>query len=151
VGLEDLDHEEILRTVRLRIETRRLPEGTGTVVDQILDMLKLREQQHLLNGAVVLLGKPDAKGREHLVQQDNGRGGNYGFRVGDWKLLRHDSKRTRNLVVEQKLENTPVPRFQLFDLSTDPGEEVDVTDQHPDVAERMKEQLAKLTAAGRSR
>jgi arylsulfatase A-like enzyme len=98
-----------------------------------------------------LLGKPDATGREHLIQQDNGRGGNYGFRVGDWKLLRHDSKRTRNLVVEQKLENTPVARFQLFDLSTDPGEEVDVTDRHPDVAERMKQQLAKLIAAGRSR
>ena len=35
-----------------------------------------------------LLGKKGAKGRDHLVQQDNGRGGNYGYRVGNWKLQR---------------------------------------------------------------
>ena len=32
-----------------------------------------------------LLGKPGAKGRNHLVQQDNGKGGNYGLRVGKWR------------------------------------------------------------------
>jgi arylsulfatase A-like enzyme len=35
-----------------------------------------------------LLGEKDAKGREHLIQQDNGQRGNFGFRVGDWKLQR---------------------------------------------------------------
>ncbi|MEO0416004.1 MAG: arylsulfatase, partial [Verrucomicrobiota bacterium] len=60
-------------------------------------------------------------GRESLVQQDNGRGNNYGFRKGNWKLLRHDSKRARNLEVDKLLANTDVPQFQLFDLSKDPG------------------------------
>ena len=53
-----------------------------------------------------LLGKK-GRGRSHLVQQDNGRGNNYGYRVGNWKLQRHDSKRKRNVVVTNKLANAP--------------------------------------------
>lgn len=98
-----------------------------------------------------LLGDTGAEGRDHLIQQDNGNGGNYGFRVGNWKLHRHDSKRTRNLIVEKQLVNTPVPQFQLFDLSTDPAETVNLIEHHPDVAERMKRQLEELIAAGGSR
>jgi arylsulfatase A len=98
-----------------------------------------------------LLGKPGAKGREHLIQQDNGQTGNYGFRAGDWKLVRHDSKSARNMVVERKLTNTPVPRFQLFDLATDPGEQTNLAGQHPERAETMKKRLADYIASGRSR
>ncbi len=98
-----------------------------------------------------LLGKPGAKGRDHLIQQDNGQTGNYGFRAGNWKLQRHDSRRTRNRTVEQPLADTPAPPFQLFDLTKDPGETTDVSADHPDVAERLKNQLAQLISAGRSR
>ena len=96
-----------------------------------------------------LLGKPDASGRDHLVQQDNGRGGNYGFRVGDWKLLRHDSGRTRNTAL--RLQTRQVPRFQLFDLNTDPGERRDVIEEHPQIARQMREHLAEIIESGRSR
>jgi len=98
-----------------------------------------------------LLGHADAKGRDHLIQQDNGNAGNYGFRVGKWKLQRHDKKRTRNLTVSKQLENTPVPKFQLYDLSKDPEEKTNLIDQQPNVAERLKNQLAALIEAGRSR
>lgn len=96
-----------------------------------------------------LLGTKDAKGREHLVQQDNGRGGNYGFRVGDWKLVRHDSKKTRNTAL--RLQPRPVDQFELYDLAKDPGETHNVISDHPEVAERMKQRLAKLIETGRSR
>ncbi|MDF1824959.1 MAG: arylsulfatase [Verrucomicrobiales bacterium] len=98
-----------------------------------------------------LLGKPDATGRVDFVQQDNGKGGNYGFRSGDWKLQRHDSKKTRNLEVGKLLENTPVPQFQLFDLSKDPGEKNDVIEEHPELAEKLKGQLDEIITSGRSR
>ncbi len=98
-----------------------------------------------------LLGKKGAKGRDHLVQQDNGRGGNYGYRVGNWKLQRHDSKRKRNVVVTNKLANTPAPRFALFDLSQDVEEKVDVSKKHPKVFNRMKAGLQKIIDDGRSR
>ncbi len=98
-----------------------------------------------------MLGDSGAKGRDHLVQQDNGKGGNYGFRVGDWKLQRCDSKKARNMVVEKQLENTPVPRFQLFNLKNDPAEKNNVIAGHPEIAEKMKTQLAAIIEKGRSR
>ncbi|MFT5465844.1 MAG: arylsulfatase A-like enzyme [Verrucomicrobiales bacterium] len=98
-----------------------------------------------------MLGEDGAKGRDHLVQQNNGNGGVFGLRVGDWKLQRHDSKFARNVVVEAKLANTKVPQFQLFNLADDPAEKKDVLEANPDVAERLKAQLAKIIADGQSR
>jgi arylsulfatase A-like enzyme len=96
-----------------------------------------------------MLGEEGGTGRDHLVQQDNGRGGNYGLRSGKWKLQRHDSKRTRN--ADLVLVNSPVPQFQLFDLSTDPREKTNVIKNHPDVAAKLKRKLAEIIESGRSR
>jgi hypothetical protein len=38
-----------------------------------------------------LLGEPGAKGRDHLLQQDN-NGLNLGLRMSEWKLLRLRNK-----------------------------------------------------------
>ncbi|MDG2213725.1 MAG: arylsulfatase, partial [Verrucomicrobiota bacterium] len=98
-----------------------------------------------------LLGKKGAKGRDHLVQQDNGRGGNYGYRAGNWKLQRHDAKRKRNVIVTNKLANQPAPQFALFDLGKDVQEKKNVAVQNPKVFERMKKELQGIIDAGRSR
>ena len=104
-----------------------------------------------LNVIDALLGKSDASGRDHLIEQDNGKGGNYGYRVGKWKLQRHDKKQARNVVVEGQLANTAVPRYQLFDLEADPAEKQNVIDQNTDLADKMKAVLQKLLDDGRSR
>lgn len=57
LGIDDLDHQAILRTVRLGIETGRLPEDTGTSIPDILDRLHLRHEGRLVNAAVVLFSK----------------------------------------------------------------------------------------------
>ena len=62
-----------------------------------------------------------------------------------------DSGRTRNLDVAKPLANSPVPRFQLFDLTQDPGETTDLTARHPEIADRLQAQLETLIKAGRSR
>jgi arylsulfatase A len=98
-----------------------------------------------------LLGKQDAKGRAHLIQQDNGKGGNYGYRVGDWKLQRHDSKKARNVVVEKPLVNTKVKQYRLYNLAQDPSESTDVIDQYTNIAELMIKELQKHIDAGRTR
>jgi arylsulfatase A-like enzyme len=98
-----------------------------------------------------MLGDKAGKGRDHLVQQDNGRGGNFGLRVGNWKLQRHDSKQARNVKVETPLANTKVTRYRLFDLSSDPGEKKNVIDAHPEVAKQLITQLEKVISDGRSR
>ena len=99
-----------------------------------------------------LLGKPNAKGRDHLIQQDNGNNGTLSIRAGNWKLHHYAKRRTaRNKVVEQKLANTAVPEYQLFDLANDPTESTNLMGQHPEVAEKLKRQLRQLVDAGRSR
>ena len=98
-----------------------------------------------------LLGKKGAKGRNHLVQQDNGKSGNYGYRVGKWKLQRHDSKRRHNVHVNTRLQFHPAPRYSLFDLSNDVQEENDIAVQHPKVFGRMKRELQKIIDDGHSR
>ena len=104
-----------------------------------------------MNVMDALLGKPGAEGRTHLVQQDNGRAGNYGLRVGNWKLQRHDSKRARNVVVERELANTQVSQYQLFDLENDPAEKKNVIEEHPEIGAKLKQQLASIIDSGRSR
>ena len=98
-----------------------------------------------------LLGERNASGRDHLVQQDNGNSGTYGLRAGDWKLHRYDKKSARNVVVEQELANTKVPKFQLFNIAGDPAETKNVIEEYPEVAARLKSQLAGLIEDGRSR
>jgi arylsulfatase A-like enzyme len=98
-----------------------------------------------------LLGSPGARGREHFIQQDNGGTGNFGFRVGSWKLVRYDTKSSYNEIVETPLTRKPAPQFQLFDLSKDPSESNNVIAAHPQVAADLQQRLAGYIAAGRSR
>ncbi|MCL4108992.1 UNVERIFIED_CONTAM: hypothetical protein GTU68_052630 [Idotea baltica] len=120
--------------------------GQSLAADACLDSIDVMD---------ALLGKKSATGRDHLIQQDNGNNGTFGMRAivngRDWKLHRSDKNRARNTVVEQKLANTKVPKFQLFDLINDPTESTNVIEQHPKVAAELKTRLQDLINAGRSR
>jgi len=116
--------------------------GTETPKDAFKDSFDVSE---------ALLGKPDSKGRTHLIQQDNGGRGKFGFRKGNWKLTKHPGGSARNTVVEKQLANTKVPEFQLYHLSKDPAEKKNVIKDQPKVAAEMKAELEILVKAGRSR
>ena len=98
-----------------------------------------------------LLGKEGAKGRDHLIQQDNGNNGNYGLRVGNWKLLRHERGKARNLIVEQELANTNVPEYQLFDLDVDPAEKNNLYKIKTEQAKALTKKLQQAIDNGRTR
>ncbi len=104
-----------------------------------------------LNLLDVMLGVQGAKGRDSLVQQDNGTKGTFGYRAGKWKLHRHNKKTARNTTVEQKLANSKVPMYQLFDLAADPEERKNVLADNEEVAERLKAELSKIMSDGHSR
>jgi len=96
-----------------------------------------------------LLGEKDAKGRSELVQQDNGNKGvegNFGLRVGDWKLLRRKSLRKANAVVSSK----PVPKFDgpysLHYLPDDPSESKDLSKDKPEKTAEMIAVLDRILA-----
>jgi len=55
-SISDLDHEEILRTVRFGIDAGRLPESTGRDIPDILTRFELFKNDNLNNAAVVLFG-----------------------------------------------------------------------------------------------
>jgi len=98
-----------------------------------------------------LIGKNGAKGREHLIQQDNGGRGNFGFRKGNWKLLRHAKKMARNVKVEETLANTNVEKLTLIDLVNDPSESKNLAKSNPDLVEKLNAELQAILDAGRSR
>lgn len=54
--INDLDHEEIRRTVRLGIQAGRLPEDAGQDIPEILERLALAENGQLKRAALVLFG-----------------------------------------------------------------------------------------------
>ena len=54
LSIEDLDTEEILKTVRLGIESGRLPESTGNDLPAILEKLNLVKKGKLIHAAAVL-------------------------------------------------------------------------------------------------
>ncbi len=54
---EELDEEEIRRTVRTGIASGRLPASTPLEILDILDRLGLRLNDHLINAAVVVFGR----------------------------------------------------------------------------------------------
>lgn len=85
-----------------------------------------------------LLGETEAHGRDHLIQQDNGARGNFGFRAGNWKLQRHSGKGGN-------------PQEHLYDLASDPGEKLNIAAEQPDVVARLSAQLDELIKSGRSR
>lgn len=95
----------------------------------------------------LLLGRPDALGRDHLIQQDNGRNGRFGYLRGRYKLVRHDKGRAYN--ADLGMKTTRVPRFTLHDLIEDPGETVDLAASRPELLATLQEELQRaIEAAG---
>nr|WP_146578612.1 sulfatase-like hydrolase/transferase [Neorhodopirellula pilleata] len=102
-----------------------------------------------VNVSDALLGSPAATGRQSLVQQDNGRSGNYGYRRGKWKLLRSERGKQKN--VRLRLVDDQVPKYQLFDLSVDPGETNNVIAEYPQIADELKRELAEEIGTAETR
>lgn len=133
------------------------------VSDEVVSTIDLATSLSLLGGGELpadgfhdsfdlrsaLLGDPAGRGRPHLIQQDNGQRGNFGFRVGKWKFIRYRSQSAQNVML--RLVATPMPAEQLYDLYADPGETRNLIDQYPEIARSMGQQLQEIIDAGRSR
>lgn len=75
VTLEDLDHEEILRTREEAVRQRSISAGTGTDVGEVLDRLGLRVDGVITQGALALFGKnPSSDYPQLLLKMGRFRG-----------------------------------------------------------------------------
>lgn len=115
-----------------------LPHSFAALTEQKVAEAGCLDSQNVLPA---LLGEKAAKGRDSLLQQDNG-GNNFGLRAGDWKLVRN--RATGGM-------KKAVPQDKLFDLKTDPAEKTDLAAKQPTELKRLQEQLEQIIAAGRSR
>lgn len=93
-----------------------------------------------------LLGRDGAKGRDHLIQQPN-RGPTLALRVGDWKVLSYANAKPIKALTYEK----PAGKYELYDLSQDPGERNNLAKQHPERLQQMLARLEAIKEKGRSR
>jgi arylsulfatase A-like enzyme len=93
-----------------------------------------------------LLGKPDARGRDHLVEQPNS-GSTLALRIGDWKVLSYASAKPIKALTYEKGPG----KYELYSLADDPEEKKNLAEQHPERLKRMLEKLEAIKKAGRSR
>jgi len=93
-----------------------------------------------------LLGKTNAKGRDHLIQQPN-KGPTLALRVGDWKVLSFaNAKAMKHLTYEKG-----PGKYELYNLANDPHEKKNLVKQEPEKLKALLAQLEAIKKAGRSR
>jgi arylsulfatase A-like enzyme len=72
-----------------------------------------------------MLGKEQEE-HDYLYWEFAARGGKQAVRSGDFKAVRNGLRRDPNAPIE------------LYNLADDPGEEIDVADQHPEIVAVMR-------------
>lgn len=93
----------------------------------------------------LLAGKPDAKSPHEAIYYLRGRGVD-GIRIGDWKYRMaadkppRDNKSKGQPATESKSKKVRVET--LYNMGDDIGEQSNVIGQHPEIARRLKRQLA---------
>jgi arylsulfatase A-like enzyme len=132
--------DEVVCTIDLAASVAALT-GTPLVDGACLDSFNILP---------ALLGESGAKGRDHLLQQDNG-GTNFGLRMGEWKLVRLKDKAKSQAKVSRKAPNDAGGLHRLYHLLDDAGESKDLSAEQPEKLKEMIDKLDEVIAAGRSR
>jgi arylsulfatase A-like enzyme len=95
-----------------------------------------------------LLGKKGGKPiREALVSHSEN--GTFGIRQGNWKLVL-DNKTSGGWVEPTGKPPDPNTPGQLYNLESDPKEQSDLWEKHPDIVDRLTLLLEKYKSEGRS-
>lgn len=111
------DHSFLLPTTNEVVCTIDLAASLAVLTGQALAANSCLDCLNVLNAP---LGKPNAKGRESLLQQDNG-GGNFGLRVGSWRLVRLEKRGKPQALVSKDEPQLPAAHYTLYNLDDDPG------------------------------
>ena len=93
----------------------------------------------------LLLGNAKNWNRAPVVHHS--ASGMFAIREGKWKLILGSGSGGRG-VPKGKIDERP---FQLYDMVADRSETTNLIDKHPEVAQRLEKEMARLMEAGRSR
>lgn len=133
------------------VSTVDLAASFAALTDQSLPGDSFLDSMDLMD---TLMGAPEGRGRTSLVQQDNGGGNNFGFRKGNWKLVRGRAqfpqpKARTNWPKE--LRTTRELPDRLYYLAEDPAELFDLAFDEPEKLSELQAGLDRIINAGRSR
>jgi len=95
-----------------------------------------------------LFGTAKAPVREATVHHSIN--GSFSIRQGKWKLEFCPGSGGWSYPVPEEAKRLGLPKFQLYDLSQDIGEQQNVMDRHPEVIQHLTELLVKYVDRGRS-
>ncbi len=120
------------------IDTIDLPATFAKLAGQTVPADAFPDSFNMLD---VLLHRPDATGREYVVEQGIGA---IGLRKGDWKLVSFNPQR-KKWARNKKLKKKQI-RYELYNLEKDVGEKNNVFDKYPEKARQMIERLKQIKA-----
>jgi arylsulfatase A-like enzyme len=96
----------------------------------------------------VLLNKVKTTARQVLVESSIN--GSFGLREGQWKLALCPDSGGWSFPRPGKDNTDGWPRFQLFDVASDPAEKTNVMSQHPEIVQRLGRLMRDYIVNGRS-
>lgn len=76
--------------------------------------------------------------------------GNFAIRDGQWKLVLCPGSGGWSAPSEMQAEKKGLPAMQLYDMRQDVGERKNLQAQHPEIVARLKAELERIVADGRS-
>jgi len=107
-----------------------------------------------MNVIGALVGQPGAAGRDALVQQDNGTRRNFGYRKGDWKLVRGRAQYVQPLArvnIPKEFRSWGNVADRLYYLPEDPAELYDRAALDTEKLAELQQDLDAIIEEGRSR
>ena len=113
---------------------KTLPENAGEDSESILPILEGGTVEFSRKGLI-----------HHSVS------GHFSYRLGKWKLLLAKGSGGWTKPTEKDMAKTPdTPKGQLYDMEADPGEQINLYQEKPEVVEQLMAQLKEDVANGRS-
>jgi len=89
-----------------------------------------------------LLGQKNKHARTSIVTAD--MNGLQAVRMGEWKYI--DNSLPESLPDNRRKSYSVPLKLQLYNLSTDPAESINVVDENPEIAKKMADELNKIRA-----
>jgi len=109
-----------------------LPSAFWDVMPTLADVAGIKAPENLdgISFLPTLLGTGGQKAHEYLYWEFHEKGGRKAIRKGNWKLIQYDVFKSEKTTTE------------LYDLSTDVGEENNLAEQNPQIVEELLQLIA---------
>ncbi|MBK9316627.1 MAG: arylsulfatase [Acidobacteria bacterium] len=111
-----------------------LPASFASFTGQALDRQQATDSTDVMPA---LLGRTK-HGRDHIVEH----AGTLALRIGKWKYIDPNNGQKMSIQTNTELGNDP--QSQLYDLSRDPGEKINLAARYPDRVRAMKQRLDQI-------